>query len=187
MEVSIAEAAKIINSNGVIAYPTEAVFGLGCDPMSDEALEKILRIKSRDPKKGLIIIAANIEQVLPFIDVSKVNEKVWSEINNYWPGPFTFVMPCSNKVSTLLSGNRDTIAVRVSNHPTVKAICLEAKKAIVSTSCNKSGATPCKQAREVEEEFGSVLDGIVYDLVGDRKLPTEIRDAITGKVLRRGE
>jgi L-threonylcarbamoyladenylate synthase len=182
--LAIAKAANIILQGGVIAYPTEAVFGLGCDPLNENAILRILQIKERDPHKGLILVAASIEEVLPFIDAKKVPLTVWKTIEERWPGPFTYVMPCSSLVSSILSGGRQTIAVRVSNNPVVKALCLQANMALVSTSCNRSGSDPIKTAESVEIEFGNRLDYVVHEAVGGLDSPTEIVDALTGKIIR---
>lgn len=183
-KLAINKAANIICNGGVIAYPTEAVFGLGCDPLNEMAIKRILAVKERDPQKGLILVASCIEDLLPFIEVNKVPQKVWDSTRKLWPGPYTFVMPCSALVSPLLSGGRSTIAVRVSAHPVVKALSERANMALVSTSCNRSGKEPFRKAEEVEKEFGDTLDFVLHENVGNLASPTEIIDALTGKILR---
>lgn len=187
MEVNVEKAVELLKKGGVIAYPTEAVFGFGCDPLNQTSLQRILEIKSREPSKGLILVAGELSQLLPFIDVDKVPATVWAELDKLWPGPFTFIMPCSPLVPELLSGGRPTIAVRVSAHKTVRQLCALAGIAIVSTSCNRSGLEPLRTVAEVEQEFGAIVDGVVKGQVGANLNPTEIRDALTGKVIRKGD
>ena len=182
MEVNVEKAVELLKKGGVIAYPTEAVFGFGCDPLNQTSLQRILEIKSREPSKGLILVAGELSQLLPFIDVDKVPATVWAELDKLWPGPFTFIMPCSPLVPELLSGGRPTIAVRVSAHKTVRQLCALAGIAIVSTSCNRSGLEPLRTVAEVEQEFGAIVDGVVKGQVGVNLNPTEIRDAVTGNV-----
>lgn len=187
MEVSVQEAAKILKNGGIIAYPTEAVFGFGCNPLNQESLAKVIEIKKRDLSKGLILVASNLSQLLPFIEIDKIPDYIWEDLKRLWPGPFTFIVPCSSLVPQLLSGGRNTIAVRVSSHPTVQKLCKLADMALVSTSCNVSGKEPLHTFREVEACFGNKVDGVINEAVGNSFMPTEIRDALTGKILRKGD
>ncbi len=182
----IQRAAQVIKQGGIVAYPTEAVFGIGCDPLNEQALLRIISLKARDPKKGLILVGGTIEHIKPFVDLTKVPQAVLAQINSVWPGPYTYVMPASDLASSLLKGGRSTIAVRVSAHSAVQQICAQTNGAIVSTSCNVSGENPLKTAQEVEKKFGASLDYIVHLSVGNQEKPTEIRDALTGKILRKG-
>lgn len=180
------QVLSALNNGEVIAYPTEGVFGVGCDPDSQEAIIKLLELKQRPVEKGLILIAANYEQLLPYIDESQLSEQQLNQVHSTWPGPVTWIMPCSDKVSNLVSGQFDSIAVRVTDHPLVQKMCNAFGKPLTSTSANLSGQPPCMTTQEVEQQLGSRLSAILVGETGGRDKPSEIRDAKTSKVLRQG-
>jgi L-threonylcarbamoyladenylate synthase len=182
----IDKAVNIIKSGGVIAYPTEAVFGFGCDPLNEKALQRIVSLKNRDSSKGLIVVGASFEHIIRYICLDKIPKQKLREILSIWPGPFTFIMPASANLSNLLTGNRDTIAVRVSSHPVICNICNALNGAIVSTSCNLSGFEPMRLYSDVELNFADKVDMVIHENVGVCTSPTKIIDAITGRILREG-
>lgn len=182
---AIKNIIEALKQQQVIAYPTEAVFGLGCDPDSEVAVNKLLELKQRPWEKGLILIADNYEQLKSYVDDSKLNEQQRQAMFATWPGPVTWVIPAKNTTPKWLTGQFDTLAVRVTNHELVKALCSEYGKPIVSTSANLSGLEPCRTTEEVIAQFKEtipVLDGVV----GGRLNPSEIRDAMTGQLYRKG-
>lgn len=168
---------------GVITYPTEAVFGLGCDPLNAQAVARILAIKQRDAGKGLILIAADITQLEPFM---LLDDAMRAALLKTWPGPVTWVVPAAAGVPEYLSGGRDTLAVRVTAHPVARALCETTGLALVSTSANLSGHSPLRSPPTVRHLLGKKVDYVVPGTVGGLKNPTEIRDARTGRVLRAG-
>ncbi len=170
----------------VIAYPTEGVFGVGCDPDNSQAIEKLLKLKQRPVEKGLILIAASYEQLLPYIDESQLTQEQLSAVKATWPGPVTWIMPASEKVTNWVSGQFDSIAVRVTDHSLVQRMCNEFGKPLTSTSANLTGEPPCMTTQEVEEQLGDHLVAILDGLTGGREKPSEIRDARTSKILRQG-
>ncbi|MDE2461268.1 MAG: threonylcarbamoyl-AMP synthase [Gammaproteobacteria bacterium] len=176
-------AREVILGGGVIAYPTEAVFGLGCDPLNPQAVARILAIKQRDAAKGFILIAADISQIEPFM---QIDESMRAALIETWPGPVTWVVPTSAGVPEWLSGGRDTLAVRVTAHPVARALCEVTGLALVSTSANLSGHPPLRSSLTVRRLLGKHVDYVVPGAVGGLKKPTEIRDARTGQVLRGG-
>jgi len=169
-------------SDGVIAYPTEAVFGLGCDPFSDVALNRILAMKGREAHKGFILIAASQAQLTPYL--APLSLQWQAQLEAAWPGPVTFVLPASSAASELLTGGRDTLAVRVSAHPQVIELCTAVGHALVSTSANRSGSQALRSSIEVRQEFGSSIDVVVDGDVGTLDAPTRIIDIRTGQQLR---
>jgi len=176
-------ARKAVWNGGVIAYPTEAVFGLGCDPLNAAAVEKLLAIKRRDPAKGFILIAADITQLDPFMHLSgELREKLLQT----WPGPVTWVVPAAPDVPEYLTGGRDTLAVRVTAHSVAHALCKAVGFALTSTSANLSGQLPSRSALAARRLLKDKVDYIVPGSVGPQRKPTEIRDAISGKLLRAG-
>lgn len=176
-------ARDVVLGGGVIAYPTEAVFGLGCDPLNAQAVARILAIKQRDAAKGFILIAADIAQLEPFMQLT---ETMRTELLKTWPGPVTWVVPASAGVPAYLSGGRATLAVRVTAHPVARALCEATGLALVSTSANLSGHSPLRSPLAVRRLLGKKVDYVMPGAVGGLKKPTQIRDARTGAVLRAG-
>jgi L-threonylcarbamoyladenylate synthase len=171
----------ILKQGGVIAYATESCFGLGCDPMNRTAVEKIFKLKGRGAAKGLILIAANRNQLRPYATRSAI-EAAWAR--GRWPGPVTWVLPATKSCPDWLTGGRGTVAVRITAHAGAAALCEKAGMALVSTSANKSGDSPARTAAECEAVFGrrvSVLEG----KIGMRKRPSTLIDLASGKVLRK--
>lgn len=184
MATAINTAVKALNNKQVIAYPTEAVFGLGCDPLNEEAVQNLLEIKARPIEKGLILIAADLHQLTKFVDLEKLTSEQLAKIKATWPGPVTWVMPAKPSVPKWLTGQFDSIAVRVSDHPTVIELCNAFGRPITSTSANLTGLDPCITAEEVTLQLGHLLGYIVEESVGKLAEPTTIRDAITGITYR---
>ncbi len=170
----------------LIAYPTEAVFGLGCDPDNLQAVSSLLALKQRPQEKGLILVAATVDQLAPYIDLDGLSESQRDRVLGSWPGPYTWVVPKHPQVPAWLSGQFSTLAVRVSAHPVVQALCLAYGGPIVSTSANLSSEPPCRTAAEVELQLGSALGAVVDGACGPSRNPTQIRDAVTNQLLRAG-
>jgi len=183
---SLSNALNALHTQGVIAYPTESVFGLGCDPDCDPAIQKILDLKQRPAHKGLILIAANIEQLIAYADFSQLSDARLQDVKATWPGPFTWVVPAQKKLSKLISGDFDSVAVRVSDHPLVQALCNEFNKPIISTSANLSGLEACTTAEQVEAMFtgNALLTHIIHEPVAGLANPSQIYLALTGERLR---
>jgi L-threonylcarbamoyladenylate synthase len=175
-----------LNRGEVIAYPTEGVFGVGCDPDNHEAIEKLLQVKKRSADKGLILIAASYQQLTPYIDESQLEPEQLKKIKDSWPGPVTWVMPVSGDTLGLVTGKFDTVAVRVSDHPLVKKLCLKFGKPITSTSANLAGMPACRNSQEVSEQLGHCDIVVLEGDTGGREKPSEIKDARTSKILRQG-
>ncbi|HEX6550313.1 MAG TPA: Sua5/YciO/YrdC/YwlC family protein [Gammaproteobacteria bacterium] len=177
-------ARDTVWAGGVIAYPTEAVFGLGCDPLARSAIERILAIKSRDAGMGFILIASHIEQLVPFL--APLHASLRAQLEASWPGPVTWVVPAAAAVPAWITGGRDTLAVRVTAHPLARALCEATGMALISTSANLSGHAPARSALQVRARLGEELDYILPGQTGPQRKPTEIRDARSGKILRAG-
>ena len=164
----------------VLAYPTEGVWGLGCLPDHPDAVRRLLNLKRRDPDKGLILIAARCEDLQPYIQ--PLDEEQQAKLES--PGePVTWLVPAVESASALLRGTHATQAVRITRHSLCRTLCLEVGP-LVSTSANPEGAPPAKTSEEVEEMFGSTIDGIVEGPLGGASGPSEIRDLLTGQVIR---
>ncbi|EEQ01327.1 L-threonylcarbamoyladenylate synthase type 1 TsaC [Yersinia rohdei] len=183
--VVFSDVLRALQQEQVIAYPTEAVFGLGCDPDSENAVNALLALKQRPWQKGLILIAANYEQLKPYVNDSALSDTQRETLFSCWPGPVTWVIPARPETPRWLTGHFDSLAVRVSDHPLVQQLCLQYGKPLVSTSANLSGQEPCRTVAEVRMQFGPSLP-VLEGQVGGRLNPSEIRDALTGKQFRQG-
>ncbi len=176
------KAVECLQQGKIIAYPTEAVYGLGCDPYNETALKNLLKLKHRSWKKGLILIASDYIQLEPFLQ--PLTPELEAKLFASWPGPITWLLPAKSKISHYLRGCSDKLAVRVTAHPQTVTLCQQWGKALVSTSANTSGIPAVKTALQVQHEFGDKIDYILPGQVGDRENPSEIRDALTDEVLR---
>jgi len=180
-ELQLARSA--ILRGGVIAYPTEAVWGLGCDPWNMQAVTRILELKNRPVVKGLILVAASVEQIRFLLD--PLPDNLQQTALSHWPGPVTCLLPDVNKqVPDWVRGSHSSIAVRVSEHPVVKALCESAGLPLVSTSCNPAGQEPARDASQVRRYFDDQLDQIVPGDLGGNRKPSRIIDIVSGKQLR---
>ena len=176
------EAARCFHSGGILAYPTEAVYGLGCDPMDWIAVERILEIKRRPVDKGLILIAADFQQLLPF--VKPLSDEELQIPFDTWPGPTTWLLPAAEHTPPWLTGEHETLAVRVTAHPIAAALCRACGSPLVSTSANISDRPPARSALQTRLRLGRHVDHIVSGPVGGKPKPTPIRDLTSGRTLR---
>jgi len=180
-KLHLRQAISICERGGVIAYPTEAVFGLGCLPVYERSVRRILRLKHRSVRKGLILVAANIEQLNAYVDFSKVNNM--QSIHDTWPGPVTWLIPARQVTPYWLTGSHKTLGVRVSSHPLVQLLC-EKLGPIVSTSANPKGAIPARSSQRVRSYFHNEVDYVIPTNITNTMNPSEIRDALTGDIIR---
>lgn len=167
----------------VFAYPTEAVYGLGCDPDNQAAVEKLLALKNRPVEKGLILIAKTYSQLLPYVNDAAIPMDRRAEIFSSWPGPVTWLLPKSASAPDWVTGGSDLIAVRVTAHVGVQALCETVNKAIVSTSANISGQPPALNPEDIQGQFGDQLL-IIDGELGGQQNPSTIRHGLTGEILR---
>lgn len=180
--VHLRVAARLLQQGGVIAYPTEGVWGLGCDPFNEQAVRRLFDLKQRSEAKGLIIIAASMAQVEGWLGGLTLAQRAACAAT--WPGPYTWVVPAT-QAPRWLRGCHDSMAIRVSAHPGVQALCRAFGGALVSTSANVSGKSPARDALVLRQQFGRGLDYILPGQLGGDGKPSEIRDARTGIVLRK--
>jgi len=178
----IKQAARVIRGGGIIAYPTEAIFGLGCDPFNLDAVWRLIQLKQRPVEKGLVIIASDLEQLLPFIE--PMDNKIKDRVMATWPGPVTWLLPARSLVSPLLRGRHNAIAVRITAHPIAARLCRTLGHPLVSTSANIAEQHPASNTFEVRHRFGDAIDYLLPGRTGERQQPTEIRDALTARVIR---
>lgn len=182
----IEQAVKVLQQGGVIAYPTEAVYGIGCDPENISAVKNLLVLKKRDKEKGLILVAANFSQLKPYL--KPIEKDIEDKILKSWhdsTAAITWLIPAKETTSDHLKGQFDTLAVRVSHHPIVKELCEKFDGAIVSTSANISKQEAARTAKQIKPIFGNKIDLIIEGDTDLNAQPSEIRDAISNKIIRK--
>lgn len=175
-------ATQTLFSGGVIAYPTEAVWGLGCDPHNRHAVEKLLAMKQRPAHKGLILVAANIDQFQPYLQ--GLSEHLLAQLNQAWPGPRTFIVPDNGFAPSLVRGDHHGVALRVSQHPSIISLCHHFGGPIVSTSANRSRLPAAKWPWQIRKQWPKQLDYLLPGTLGSANKPSQIIDLVSGTILR---
>lgn len=178
----LALAAHRVACGGIVAYPTEAVYGLGCDPRDWVAVRRLLALKARPEGKGLILIAAAWSQLEPY--VRGLDEGRMAVIHATWPGPVTWLLPARPETPRWLTGDHETLAVRVTAHPLAAALCRCWGGALVSTSANRASRPPARTALGVRRALPGGLDYLLNGSCGGAARVSSIRDGTTGAVLR---
>lgn len=181
---TIETAITTVRHGGVIAYPTEGVWGLGCDPRDEAATLRLLALKQREVAKGLILIASSTSQLAPFIDMAALDATAFDAVSASWPGPNTWIVPASTDAPAWITGDHDGIAVRVSAHPVVIALCDAFGGALVSTSANIATLPAPRTREELDPRIVAGVDAIAPGETGGLLQATPIRDARDGRSLR---
>ncbi len=184
-------AAKWIKSGNIIAYPTESVYGLGCDPQNRDAVRRILQIKQRSYKKGLILVASNVEQIIPYMN--NPSPQILSRLVASSNQVITWLIPANKNVSVLLTGEHKMgkdvsckkIAIRLSRHPIIHSLCQQLGHPIVSTSANIGGKAMIRSANKVKLRFKNKIKYILNGQLGEQIKPSEIRDIISNLQIRK--
>jgi L-threonylcarbamoyladenylate synthase len=172
---------QFLKRGGLIAYPTESCYGLGCDPANRGAVQRLLKLKGRPQRKGLILIAAAFRQLRPYLaGLSAADQQ---KIAATWPGPHTWLLPAARACPPWLTGGHSAIAVRVTAHPDAARLCRSLDMPLVSTSANASGAKPAKTFRECLRLFGAKAT-VIPGRIGKRRRPSTIHDFATGAIIR---
>lgn len=183
--MNFADIVEKLKQNQVVAYPTEAVFGLGCNPNSEAAVQALLALKQRPESKGLILIAPSRDFLRPYVDESRLSEEMWQRIEQQGDKAITWVVPAKASVPRYLRGEFETIAVRICRVPAVVALCEASGFALTSTSANLTGQPPCRTADEVIAQFGADFP-VLFTETGGKTNPSEIRDIFTQHIFRQG-
>lgn len=178
----IKKAVAVIKAGGVIAYPTEGVFGLGCDPFNPAAVHRLLQIKQRPVSKGLILIASEWEYFKELVE--NIPSARMAAVRASWPGPYTWIFPASQIVPPWIKGDYETVALRVTAHPIASALSKAFEGPLVSTSANIANEPPLIQVEQVRAQFMDKVDFILPGRTGALAGPTAIKDAVTGQLLR---
>lgn len=178
--IDIATAVEIVRNGGVVACPTEAVYGLSCDPWNESATRELLRLKSRDVAQGVILAAGGLYQFTSLVRDLSRNEQ--QRLADSWPGPVTWLVPANENVPDWIRGRHKSVALRVTAHPVMAELCRVAGKPLVSTSANPSTQPPARTPESVEQYFPGLP--IVRGELGGARNPSEIRDLHSGAIVR---
>ncbi len=175
-------AIQNLTMGNIIGYPTESVYGLGCDPFNEQAVNTLLEMKERPLGKGFILVAADFEQVSHL--TLPIPPRALAQVQASWPGPVTWIFPCSEAAPHWITGNNNSIALRISAHPIIQKLCHAYRGPIVSTSANRHGNMPARSLTTLSMGFGDQLSCIIQGELGGNLKPTMIKDAISGEILR---
>lgn len=178
--VDVPSAFEVLRDGGVVACPTEAVYGLSCDPWNENAVMRLLAMKRRDVAQGLIVVAGGLYQLTSLVD--HLSREQRETLAASWPGPVTWLVPVNERVPDWIRGAHDSVAMRVTNHPVMAELCRVVGKPLVSTSANPHGEPPARDAQTVEEYFPGLP--VVRGELGGRTNPTGIRDLVSGRTIR---
>jgi L-threonylcarbamoyladenylate synthase len=178
----IREAVRQLASGGVIAYPTETLYGLGCDPFNGHAALRLIDLKQRNIDQGLILVASHFEQLESLL--CPLTTAVRKRIARPGKPPVTWVLPCLPGIPAWLRGKHDSLAVRVSNHPVTTALCTHWGGPLVSSSANIHGKRAATSPLAVRKAFNGQLDYILHGTHGSTNKPSQIRSGLTGQLLR---
>ncbi|WP_434026429.1 Sua5/YciO/YrdC/YwlC family protein [[Pseudomonas] boreopolis] len=182
--LSLDAAVAALHAGGVIAYPTEAVWGLGCDPRQEPAVMRLLQIKRRPVEKGVIVVADDLATLHDWLDLAALPPERLAVVRASWPGPNTWILPASAQAPAWVTGRHPGIAVRISAHPLVERLCRAWGAPLVSTSANLAGMPPARSRGELDPALLASIDGLLDGETGGLAQPTPIRVALTGEVLR---
>lgn len=181
------QAIETLKTGNVLAYPTEAVWGLGCDPNQEQAFNKILQLKQRPIEKGVILLSESIERIEDLL--APLDTTIREQIIASWQPhtasqrATTWLLPISDAIPAWIYGQHDRVAIRVTQHPLCKQLCEAFDGLVVSTSANPAGLAPAINAQEVLNYFGHQVQ-ILHGNVGQSPKPSRILDAVTGEVIR---
>jgi tRNA threonylcarbamoyl adenosine modification protein (Sua5/YciO/YrdC/YwlC family) len=173
----ISRAVEVLRDDGVVVYPTDTVYGLGCDITSKHGVERIVRIKGRDPKKPMSFVCADLTHIARYARVSNFAYRI---LKRFLPGAYTFVLEASREVPKLLLTKQKTVGIRVPDHPVALALVRELGNPVLSTSANRADEAPLNDPAEIQKILGREVDVIldcgilprvpstVVSLVGDQ-------------------
>jgi L-threonylcarbamoyladenylate synthase len=184
LNADIAEAVAVLRAGGVVACPTEAVWGLSCDPFDERAVLRLLEIKRRPVDKGLILVAAEAAQFDGLLAWDALPPERRDAVLGSWPGPHTWIVPATARTPRWITGAHEGVAVRATAHEAMAALCRAFGGPLVSTSANPAGAPPPRDLAELDPVLHAALDAVLAGRTGTLPRPTTIRDARTGTPLR---
>ena len=180
---SIKRLSKAVENGAIIAYPTDTIWGFGCHPLRASSVIKILNIKQRPVAKGLILLSSRMEYCAPYIDPDLSEEQIDLVLQQN-QHPVTWLAPAARNCPVWLRGVFSTVALRITNHPFIEAICSEMHSPIVSTSANRHRRSTIQSALQARRQFGEELDYIVTGFNTGTNRASEIKSLATGNTVR---
>lgn len=184
--VSVFEAVKLLQAGAIIAYPTESMYGLGCDPRQYTAVQALLHLKRRSESKGLLLVAGEFAQLSPYIALDQVSAAQWERVWAHWPGFRTYIFPAAIEAPTWITGGKPGIALRLSQHSVITQLSQAFGHPIVSTSANYTSQPPIVDLQELQHVFPEIA-GVVAGEMGAYRQASTIEDVLTGQIFRAGE
>lgn len=178
----LAAAIRALAAGGVVACPTEAVWGLSCDPDNPEAVARLLALKQRPVSKGLILVAAAESEFAALL--APLTDAQRHKLSLSWPGPTTWLVPHRDLVPDWIHGGSDRVALRVTAHAGLARLCAAWGGPLVSTSANPTGSQAPRAGFQVQRYFGADLDAVLPGAVGGAERPTVIRDLVNDQIIR---
>jgi tRNA threonylcarbamoyl adenosine modification protein (Sua5/YciO/YrdC/YwlC family) len=174
----IQRAVQILNGGGIIAYPTDTVYGLGCDISNKQAIERLYQLKGMPKDHPLAFICPDLSDISRY---AVVENAVYRVLKHFLPGPYCFILLATREVPKMLLNKQKTVGIRVPNHPLTIALVRELGRPLISTTASRPGQDPLVDPWEIEQEFAGldlVLDG------GDAggTVPTTVVDLSQGDV-----
>jgi len=182
MFISVKKGVDLLKKHNIIIYPTESVFGIGCDPESLIAVNRLLLLKKRDINKGFVLVSCKYSQIERYVDTDKLNMNK-KKLYSYWKRKETILLPSTKYTPYWITGNTKLVAIRISTHKTIQELCHYFNRPIISTSANLSGKKPCRTIKDLKKQFGKKLY-IVRGQLGTNKKPSNIINSITYKYIR---
>jgi len=180
----ITRAVEVLRSGGVIVYPTDTVYGLGCDITHRDALERIVRIKGRDPKKPMSFVCADVTHISRYAVITDFAYKI---LKRFLPGPYTFILPASRETPKILQTKQRTVGIRIPDHPVSAALVSVLGVPLLSTSANRSSEQTISEPDELERRFGHEVD-LILECGSLPVLPSSVISLVNDRaeVLREG-
>lgn len=182
----INEAVIALLNGGVIAYPTDTLYGLGANPNLEDAVEKLLKIKGRSNSKGLPLLLDNIQTVETIVsDFSEIAQTICT---HFWPGALTLILPAKSHLSKLITGNSRNVAIRIPNHPIPRALATAIGGSIIGTSANLSNRSNLLDANQVAAIIGDRLQFVLDGGPIENDIPSTVLDLTKTKpvIVRQG-
>lgn len=182
--LNIDAAVAAIKLGQIIAYPTEGVYGLGCDPFNEAAVRQLCALKQRPLSKGLILVASQWLHVHALIDTKRTPSHVITQLEQHWPDATTYLLPANTKVPHWVRGDHTQVAIRLSQHDSIQQLCNRLNHPLVSTSANLSGSPTLQTAAAISQQFESAIAGVLSGRLGGNVNPSSIVDAVSGQLIR---
>lgn len=182
---TIDQTVAALQRGGVVVFPTDTGYALGCDLFNKKAIDRIFQLKKRDVKKPLSFICSDLKELSQF---AIVNNRAYRAMRRLLPGPYTFVLPATKMVPKLLVSRRSSVGIRVPDHPVAWALCNGLRHPIIGTSCSSAEGEPFTSAEQIKKYFGKSID-LILDAGPVASEPSTVIDFSTPEpvIVRQGK